>query len=118
MDSRRSERFPRHSRILRSSEYRSIYREGRKIESPRFVLFVRRNDLGWARLGITVSRKVGGAVVRNRIKRLFREVFRRSRTEIPDYLDIVVNARQDSAGSRYGVLREEFLAAVRKAGRG
>ncbi len=117
MDKRCSEQFPRRLRIFGSSDYRAIYGEGRKIQSQRFVLFVRRNDLGHPRLGITVSRKVGKAVVRNRIKRLFREVFRRAQTEVPDSLDVVVNARQGCAGACYDSLRNEFITAVRRAGR-
>jgi len=117
VDKGSSERFPRSFRIVRSSDYRIIYGEGRKVESHKLVLFVRNNQLGHPRLGITVSRKVGGAVVRNRIKRLFREIFRRSREYIPDSFDLVVNARQSCAGADYGLLREEFLAAVRKASR-
>lgn len=118
MGSSHPERFPRHLRIVRGSEYRSIYSEGRRTQTQWFVLFSRQNKLGHHRLGITVSRKVGSSVVRNRVKRLFREVFRRSHAEIPDSFDFVVNARQACAGAGYGVLREDFLAAARKVCRG
>ncbi len=117
MDKRCPERFPKRLRIFGSSDYRAIYGDGRKIQSQRFILFVRRNDLGHPRLGITVSRRIGKAVVRNRVKRLFREVFRRIQSEIPNGFDVVVNARQGCAGACYDSLRDEFLAAVRKAGR-
>ena len=108
------ERFPRNERIVRGVEYRSIYSSGTKLHSERFVLFSRVNGLTHHRLGITVSRKVGGAVVRNRIKRLFREVFRKSKTEIPHHLDLVLNAKRECAEAEYKDLREEFLCAVRK----
>ena len=51
-----------------------------------------------ARIGITVSRRVGGAVVRNRIKRRIREWFRRSRSSIPQHLDLLVIARGGAGG--------------------
>ena len=108
-----SEAFPRAARIVRPADYRRLYREGRKAGSKRFVLFGSRNDIGRHRLGITVSRKIGGAVVRNRVKRMFREIFRKSRRDIPGQMDIVINAKKDCAGAGYADLRDEFLAAVR-----
>ena len=110
MDKRTRESFPRHCRILKGSDYRAIYAEGTKLSGARFVLYARDNDLGYHRLGITVSRKVGNAVVRNRIKRLFREIFRKSRAGIPHHCDWVVNARHACAGASYEQLAREFLA--------
>ena len=112
-----SEEFPREVRIVRSSDYRTVYKAGKKIHSGRFVLFGQVNGIGYARLGITVSRKIGGAVVRNRIKRLFREIFRRSTGEIPNQLDIVVNAKSGCVGASYAELRAEFLNAAQRLGR-
>ena len=114
MASASSEDFPHRVRIVKSADYRILYKEGRKIQSGRFVLFGRENGMGHHRLGITVSRKVGGAVVRNRIKRLFREIFRRSCVEIPRQYDIVVNAKSGCVGASYFELRAEFLASAKR----
>lgn len=114
MAEKADERFSRNDRVVHGAEYRSIYSSGTKLHSERFVLFSRENGLSHHRLGITVSRKVGGAVVRNRIKRLFREVFRKSKAEIPYHLDLVLNAKHGCAEAGYNDLREEFLRAVRK----
>ena len=114
MDRKADERFPWRHRIVKSSDYRSLYNAGRRLDAGKFVLFGRPNDLGYHRLGLTVSRKVGGAVVRNRIKRLFREIFRRFPADIPCHYDLVVNARRDCATVSFAVLREEFLSAARK----
>ena len=114
MDNKADERFPWRHRIVRSSDYLAIYKKGRKQDAGKFVLFGRPNELGFHRLGLTVSRKVGGAVVRNRVKRLFREIFRRSSAEIPCHLDLVVNARRECAAAQYEALRTDFLSAARR----
>jgi ribonuclease P protein component len=57
---------------------------------------------------------VGGAVIRNRVKRLFREIFRKSSSEIPNHLDLVVNAKQGCAHASFRDLCAEFIAAVKK----
>ena len=114
MDKKADESFPRSRRIVRGSDYRAIYDKGRRVDGGRFFLFGRPNELGRHRLGLTVSRKVGGAVVRNRVKRLFREIFRKSAADIPCHYDFVVNAKRECATAAYAALREEFLAAARK----
>ena len=80
-------------------------------------MFGLENGRSHHRLGITVSRKVGGAVIRNRIKRLFREIFRRSAGEIPGHFDLVINAKAGSVGVSYFELRNEFMAAALKINR-
>jgi len=108
------EGFPRQQRIVRGSDYRAIYGTGLKLNSERFVLFGRENSLDRHRLGITVSRKVGGAVVRNRVKRLFREIFRKSSADLPKHFDLVVNAKRACADVSYSDLRAEFICAARR----
>jgi len=80
-------------RIRKRSEYQRIYAKGQKIPSKNLVLFYLVNGLERPRMGLTVSRRTGGAVQRNRTKRLLREWFRESREELPA-LDLVINARE------------------------
>ena len=108
------EGFPRHYRIVRPADYRAIYDRGMKLSSGRFVLFCRSNQLSHHRLGLTVSRKIGSAVLRNRIKRRFREIFRRAFRDIPNHFDIVVNAKRKCGDANFSDLRAEFLTVMRK----
>ncbi len=68
-------------------------------------------------MGITVSRKVGGAVVRNRIKRWFREIFRTLTVDLPNHFDMVVNAKRGCGESTFCDLRAEFIVVAKKIGR-
>ena len=72
------------------------------------------NPLGRTRLGITVSSKVGGAVVRVRLRRLLREVFRRRQGELPTGLDLVLIARNAAAPANFKVLNQAFDVLARR----
>ena len=105
-------RFRPQDRIRKRSEYQVIYDRGQRIPSGSFVLFVLRNASGRPRLGITATRRIGGAVRRNRAKRLVREIFRRHRGELED-VDIVVNARAALPGAEYRRLEAELMSRLR-----
>ena len=93
--------FRRGDRLLRSSEFSKVGREGYRVAEPTFVLLVARRDSAHGpaqRLGVTVSRKVGGAVVRNRVKRRIREWFRHTRPKLRQGIDLLVIGRSAAAG--------------------
>jgi ribonuclease P protein component len=71
---------------------------------------------GSGRIGITVSRKVGGAVVRNRVKRWIRECYRRRRTDFPTQVDFVVVARPAAAGAGQAGICRELTTLARRMG--
>ncbi len=89
-----AEGFPKKARLTKRSEYLRLSREGRRVHTPHFVVITKKNEKGQNRLGVTVSRKVGNAVVRNRIKRLLRELFRRHQRGNPRQQDIVIIAKK------------------------
>lgn len=85
------------SRLSRSSEFQRVYRQGKSAASRFVVLYYFEHPPGTPaaepRLGLSVSKKVGGAVVRNRIKRLLREAFQECSPRLPERFDYVVIAR-------------------------
>ncbi|MHB8490807.1 MAG: ribonuclease P protein component [Solirubrobacteraceae bacterium] len=88
----------RPGRLSRAAEFQRVYRQGRSHANQQLVLYVFPTDPGSAaRVGLSVPRKVGGAVLRNRVKRLLREAFRDAQTARLTGYDVVVVARPDVA---------------------
>lgn len=86
----------RRGRLSRNAEFERVYRQGRSHANRHLVLYAfPRMDEGTARLGVSVSRKVGGAVDRNRVKRLLRQAFADRREGIRKSYDFVIVARRD-----------------------
>ncbi|MFV1965293.1 MAG: ribonuclease P protein component [Pirellulaceae bacterium] len=88
------QRFGKPLRLRRQSDFDRVYRSQAYAVDQVLVVRGRNNDLAHCRLGISVSRKVGNAVVRNRWKRLIREAFRLARLQLPQGLDLVVRPRK------------------------
>lgn len=87
-------RFQRWRRIRHRLDFDRVYQNEAYAADTVLVLRGCRNDLGYSRLGLSVSRRVGNAVIRNRWKRLIREAFRRLRSQLPAGYDFVVRPRR------------------------
>lgn len=81
---RKSEGFRSSDRLLKRREFLALSRNGRKLQDSCFLLFYRTGVQDRPRLGVTVSKRVGNAVTRNRLKRLIREFFRKNRQALED----------------------------------
>jgi ribonuclease P protein component len=104
-------------RVRRSADFVLARESGRRIDGGCFLLWVRnRGDNQPARLGVAASRAVGNAVVRNRCKRLLREVFRIHQKEIPAGLDLIASARASLPKTATADLERRFLKTIRKLG--
>jgi ribonuclease P protein component len=118
---RTSEQLPRHETLRKSAEYQACYRAGRRRQGAFATLHVQPNPGPLPRLGITASRRVGGAVVRSRLKRWVRESYRRwpQRAALPA-LDLVVHLKPAAAAAPFAAFRSELerlLAAALRDGR-
>jgi ribonuclease P protein component len=100
--------FPKQARLRKRPEFQSLSRWGKKVQTPNFVVIIRPNNRGETRLGITVSGKVGNAVVRNRVKRLLRECFRRFRSQIIPSQDVLVIAKEGAARLSFAEVESEL----------
>ena len=87
--------------LTRRGEFKHVFEQGRKFPSHHLILYVHSNGLEQSRLGFVVSRKVGNAVARNRVKRRLREIFRKLLAESPLCCDIVVVARSTAAEAEF-----------------
>ena len=101
------QRFLPQHRIRRTGEFQRAFRRRATASDRRLLVFGHENGLRYPRLGLSVSRKVGGAVVRNRWKRMIREAFRLSRPQLPDGIDLVVIPRRGAEPELAG-LRESL----------
>jgi len=90
------EKFPADEHILKTKDFREAYRNGRSIRRESFVMYCRPNSLGRRRIGFSISsRSVKLAVRRNRIRRCFKEAYRKARLRLAGNVDIVIVVKKD-----------------------
>ena len=100
--------------IKQNYEFRRMYARGKSGVSSCLVVYYRKNRLGHNRLGITVSTKLGHAVVRNRVHRRIREIFRLSQGSMKQGYDIIVVGRTRAAKADYWELKRAFEKTCKK----
>ncbi|MEW6281260.1 MAG: ribonuclease P protein component [Candidatus Eremiobacterota bacterium] len=103
-------------RLKRSRDFERILRHGRSIAGAELVLYTRRRGRGCGRVGFCISRKLGSAVRRNRLRRLLREVYRLHCEKIEPRWDLVLLARKEAMGLTLAQLATSFLTLAQRAG--
>jgi len=107
------QRFRRAQRIRRREEFRHVYDRGVRTHGRYGTVFVLANTLGVGRLGIAATKKLGGAVERNRAKRLIREVFRRN--NIASGFDVVVVPKRELLDASLTVLEADYRRILERS---
>jgi ribonuclease P protein component len=110
-------RFPKHLHLRRPQEFRAVYDFRCSASDAWLAVSARPNGLEHSRLGLSVSRRYGGAVQRNRLRRLYREAFRLGRHELPSGLDLVMVPRSPKEPTLTVVRQSLFTLAWRLARR-
>lgn len=104
-------------RLRRRGDFRRTFRKGTSVANRQFVVYrsVRKEE-GPVRIGISVSRKVGNAVTRNRIKRLVKEITRRWVDSLPPDTDLILIARKPAADMDFHRMKSSLGHLMNKAG--
>jgi len=117
--------FSKKKRLVSNRQFKSVLDRGRRLSNGILTLYMAENECNYPRLGVSVGRSCGSAVVRTRLKRLMREAFRRNQDKIPagfDYLLIISPGWLKKTGTgktrdlpKYEQIKSSFLALVNSA---
>lgn len=113
--------FTPHDRLTTRGQFQRVFRRGRRLDGDGFLLIASSNEEGRGRLGLAIGRRVGGAVARNRARRLLREVFRLNRAALVGDLDLVIVAKPGLAERGFGEVEREYrrrLESLARRGHG
>lgn len=95
--------------LKKNEDFREVYKKRKSKADKRFVVYKLNNNTEYNRLGISVSKKVGNSVVRHRIKRLVKEVYRTNESLMEKGLDIIVVARKDSYNATFNEVSKSLM---------
>ena len=103
--------FTKSNRLIRKSDFKNVFDNGRVFKNSNIVAYILLNGTQNSRLGVIVKKKIGNAVKRNRIKRLFRESFRINQYHLTRCVDVIIIPRQNSKEITF-LLAEEFIQQI------
>jgi ribonuclease P protein component len=106
--------FARQARLRKHADFDKVYRTGRRLFSAHMTVFFLRRDRGPARVGFTVTRALGAAVERNRIRRRLREAVRLNLGMLGNAVDVVIHPKKSAQAADFAELREEIARAFER----
>ncbi len=104
--------FPKRARLRKRGDYLRVQRAGRRCHTEHFVVLIAPSPAASTRIGVTVSSRVGNAVVRNRVKRIVREILRTSWRRIDPPADVVVIAKPGASDTAHAEAASELRRAL------
>jgi ribonuclease P protein component len=103
-------------RLAKREDFNKVYRYGKSAANHQFVLYyLPQPKLEYFRLGVSVSKKIGNAVIRNRIRRMMKEIIRLKKEHLESQFDYILIARKPCAEMDYHAMEKSILHVVRKA---
>lgn len=106
--------FVKEERLRKAAEFLKVRGEGKKHPTESFLVYVLPNGLKIRRLGLSVSKRVGIAARRNRIKRLLKEFFRLNKTLFPESSDILITVKKTAAAEKLKDVESELAPLLKK----
>jgi ribonuclease P protein component len=100
-------------KLVRKADFDAVYRNGKRRSSSHFTVFLKANELPHSRFGFSIKRALGGAVVRNRMRRRIREVIRLHRQEISAGWDFVIHPKANVQSAAFVALESDLLRLLR-----
>ncbi|KXG76376.1 Ribonuclease P protein component [Fervidicola ferrireducens] len=101
-------------RLTKNFEFMSVYKKGRRAGCPLFTMYAKENDLGYTRLGVSVSKKIGKSVARNKVKRRIKEAFRTSYDEVKRGFDVVISVKEEVKNADYHEIKRQMINLLKK----
>ncbi len=104
----RDEGLRKEERLRKQRDFQIVAKDGIRRNTRNFLIIARRNELGFSRVGAVASKKMGNAVERNRVKRLVREFFRRSKDKLSPSTDYIIVGKRGAQDLNYALVVEEL----------
>ncbi|MGE5588839.1 MAG: ribonuclease P protein component [Clostridia bacterium] len=108
--------MPRSERLRKSRGFTRVFEHGKSLPGRRVVVYYMENGLPFNRVGVAVSKRLGGAVERNRLKRVVKEAYRASEAALREGLDLVLLPRSKAKTASFQEVREELLGLLSECG--
>ena len=101
-------------RLTKNFEFKKVYEARRRWSSPFFTMYVKKNQLDKTRLGVSISKKVGKSVLRNKIKRRIKEIFRNNMEKIKKGYDVVISVKPEAANADFKSMENQLKLLLKR----